>query len=87
MTNKCGQTRQWTNTDFGDELCHIGVSGVVASLLRLVTKRGVSLRQQNDISVINIFNEKRKSCNHQYPDSVYFHMLLIIYIDDICFVR
>ena len=24
------------------------------------------------------FNEKRKSCNHRYPDSVYFHMLLLI---------
>ena len=24
------------------------------------------------------FNEKRKSCNHQCPDSVYFHTMLLI---------
>ena len=28
--------------------------------------------------------KKRKSCNHRYPDSVYFHtMLLIIYLSAI----
>ena len=43
-----------------------------------VTKLGVSLRQQNNIAVIDIFNEKRKSCNHQCPDFVYFHTLLLI---------
>ena len=60
---------------------HVGVSGAVASLLRQVTKLGVSLRQQNDIAVIDIFNEKRKCCNHPCPDSVYFHMpLLVIYL-------
>ena len=37
----------------------VGVSGAVASLLRQVTKLGVSLRQQNDIAAIDIFNEKR----------------------------
>ena len=57
---------------------HIGVSGAVASLLCQVTKLGVSFRQQNDIAVIDIFNEKRKSCNHRCPDSVYFHTLLLI---------
>ena len=42
---------------------------------------GVSLRQQNDIEVIDIFNAKRKSCNHRCPDSVYFHtVLLILYL-------
>ena len=63
---------------------YIGVSGVVASLLHQVTKLGVSLRQQNNIAVIDIFNEKRKSCNHPCPDSVYFHtLLLIIYLSAI----
>ena len=60
---------------------HVGVSGAVASLLRQVTKLGVSLRQQNDIAVIDILNEKRTSCNHRCPDSVYFKtLLLIIYL-------
>ena len=56
MTNKCGRTRQRTN-NLRDELIwgsvnwppcitiHVGVSGAVASLLRQVTKLGVSLRQ------------------------------------------
>ena len=31
-----------------------------------------------------MFNEKRKSCNQQYTDSVYFHtLLLIIYLSAI----
>ena len=30
------------------------------------------------IAVIDIFNEKRKCCNHRCPVSVYFHMLLLI---------
>ena len=47
-------------------------------------KFGVSLRQQKDIAVIDIFNEKRKCCNHRCPDSVYFHtLLLIIYLSAI----
>ena len=33
---------------------------------------------------IDIFNEKRKSCNYRCPDSVYFHtLLLIIYLSAI----
>ena len=43
-----------------------------------VTKLGVSSCQQNDIVIIDIFNEKRKSCNHRCPDFVYFHTLLFI---------
>ena len=92
MTNKCGRTRQRTNNlrdkpiwgmNSTSELppcitTHVGVSRAVASLLRQVTKLSVSLHQQNDIAIIDIFNEKRKSCNHRYPDSVYFHMLLLI---------
>ena len=30
------------------------------------------------MAVIDIFDEKRKSCNHRCPDSVYFHTLLLI---------
>ena len=31
-----------------------------------------------------MFNEKRKSCSHQCPDSVYFHtLLLIVYLSAI----
>ena len=46
-----------------------------------MTKVGVSLRQYNDITAIDIFNEKRKFYSHQCPDSIYFHMLfLIIYL-------
>ena len=72
MTNKSGRTKQWTNNFrenwYGDEL-------------RQVTKVGVSLRQQNDIAVIDIFNKKRKCCNHRCPDSDYFNTsLLIIYL-------
>ena len=98
MTNKCGRTRQRTN-NLRDELIW-GINaaselatvyyytrrsiGAVASLLRQVTKLGVSLRQQNDIAVIDIFNEKRTICNHRCPDSVYFHtLLLIIYLSAI----
>ena len=61
---------------------HVGVS--VASLLRQLTRLGVSLRQKNDIAVIDFFIEKRKICNHRCPDSVYFHTpLLIMYLSAI----
>ena len=78
VANKCGQTRQRTN-NLWDELIWgmnsaselatvyyytLRSIGVVASLLRQVTKFGVLLRQLNDIAVLDIFNEKRKSCNH-----------------------
>ena len=95
MTNKCGRTRQRTNNlrDWGFGgltppvnwppciTTHVGVSRAVASLPRQVTRLCVSLRQYSDKAVIDIFNEKRKSCNHRYPDPVYFHTLLsIIYL-------
>ena len=97
MTNKCGRTGQRTisrtNGFVGLTLpvnwppcitIHVGVSGAVASLLRQVTKLGVSLGKWNDIAVIDIFDEKRKSCNHRCPDAVYFHrLLLIIYLSAI----
>ena len=55
----------------------VGLSGVVASLLRQVTTLCVSLRQRYR----GDRHEKRKSCNHRCPDSVYFHtLLLIIYL-------
>ena len=60
---------------------HVGVSGTVASLLRQVAKLGVVVCQQNNIAIIDIFNKEIKSCNHQCPDSVYFHtQLVIIYL-------
>ena len=41
-------------------------------------KVGISLRH---IAVIDIFNKKRKCCNHRCPDSVDFYtLLLIIYL-------
>ena len=53
----------------------------VASLLCQVTKLGVSLRHYNYIAIKDIFNEER---NHRYPNSDYFHMmLLIIYLSAI----
>ena len=68
MTNKSGRTRQ-NRTDVGHEF-------------RQVTKLNVSLRQQNDITVIDIFNKKKRTiCYHRCPDSVYFNTpLLIIYL-------
>ena len=53
---------------------------MIASLLRQVTNLEciIALIEQY------IFNEKRKSCDHQCPDSVYFHKLLfIIYLSAI----
>ena len=43
-----------------------------------VAKVDVSLRQKNDVAVKDIFNKKRKCCNHRYPDSVYFNTLFLI---------
>ena len=93
MTNKCRQTRQRTN-NLRDELIwgmnsaselaivyyytHRSIRGGRQSTLPGDKAQGVSLRQQNDIEAIDIFNEKRKSCNHRCPDSVYFHTLLLI---------
>ena len=58
---------------------HVGVSGAVASLLRQVTKLLVyHCANRTIIAVIDIFIEKRKSCNHRCPDFFYFHMLLLI---------
>ena len=43
-----------------------------------MTKVGVAVRQYNVKAVIDIFNKKRKCCNHRRPDSVYFYTLLLI---------
>ena len=48
MTKKSGRTRQRTNNR-RDEL--------IRNELRQMTKVGVSLRQENDIAVIDIFHE------------------------------
>ena len=81
QANKAKDLQSQGQTDLYWPPCitiHVGLSRAVASLLRQVTKVGVSWRQLNDIAVIDIFNEKRKSCNHRCPDSVYFHTLLLI---------
>ena len=81
MTNKCGRTSQRTN-NLRDELIwgmnsarelatvyyykHRSISAV-ASLLRQVTKLGVSLSQQNDKAVRDIFNEKKKELQSLIP--------------------
>ena len=71
MTNKSGQRR--TN-NLMDEL--------IGGWIQLGNKR--SVYQQNDVAVIDIFNEKRKCCNHRRPDSIYIHtLLLIIYLSAI----
>ena len=70
MTNKSGQTSQTTN-ELRDEL--------IWDELCQVPKVGVSFCQYNNIAVINIFNKKRKSCNHGCSDSVYFIILLFIF--------
>ena len=73
MTSKSGRTRQKTN-NLRDEL-------IWGFGLRQLTKVGVSLRRQNDIAFKDIFNKKRKCCNHRCPDSVYFStFLLIVYL-------
>ena len=72
MTNKSERTRQRTNSHGN------GMNSVRWQ------KVGISLPKWNDIAVIDIFNEKRKCCNHRCPVSVYFHtLLLIIYLSDI----
>ena len=68
MTNKSERTKQRNNSGtnwFGGEL-------------RQVTKDDLSLRQKNDIAVIDIFNKKRKYCNHRCHDCVDFNTLLLI---------
>ena len=75
MTNKPVEQDKWLTISgtkwFGDKL-------------RKVTMVGVSLHQYNEIAVINLFNKKRKCCNHQYRHSVYFYtLLLIIYLSAI----
>ena len=75
MTNKCWQTRQMAinlrdkliwGMNSASELAivyyyiYVGVSGAVASLLRQVTKLGLSLRLENDIAVIGIFMKKER---------------------------
>ena len=69
MTNKSGRARRRTNSVMDEliwgELCQ-------------VTKISVSLRQQNDIALRDIFNKKRKCCNNLCTDFVYFNTLLLI---------
>ena len=61
MTNESEQARQSTN-NLRDKL--------IQDELRQVTKFDrkvvLSLRQKNDTAFIDIFNKKRKCCNHRY---------------------
>ena len=71
-TNKANRTN-----NLGNEL----IWGMKSVTLK---KIGVSLRQENDIAVMYIFNKKMKCCNHRCPDSVYFNTLLLsIYLSAI----
>ena len=98
MRNRSGRTGQRTN-NLRDELIwgqtlsvnwptlyiHVGVSGAVTSLLRQVTNGWCIIAPvERYIAGIDIFNKKRKCCNHRCPDSVHFHTLfLIIYLSAI----
>ena len=98
MTNKCGRTRQRTN-NLRDELIWGMKSASELATVYYYTRRSIRGSSQSTppgdkgwciiapierLAVIDIFNEKRKSCNHRCPDSVYFHtLLLIIYLSAI----
>ena len=92
MTNKSGQTRQRTN-NLRDELIWVINSASELATLYYYTRRSIRGGSQSTLpgdkiwciiapierhSSYTHFQEKRKSCNHRFPDSVYFHMLLLI---------
>ena len=97
MTNKCGRTRQMTN-NLRDELIWRMNSASELATVSYNTCRSISGGSQStppgdkawciiapiELAVIDIFNKRRKSCNHRCPHSVYFHtLLLIIYLSAI----
>ena len=99
MTNKCGRTRQRTNNLRDELILGINSTSELATVY-YYTRRSIRGGSQSTppgdkalciiapkerhIAVIDIFNEKRKSCNHRCPDSVYFRtLLLIIYLSAI----
>ena len=89
MTNKYGRTRQ-RNNNLMDELISGTNSASELATVYYYTRRSIRGGSQSTppgdkawciIAPIDIFNGKRKSCNHRCPDSVYFHtLLLIIYL-------
>ena len=98
MTNKSGQTRQRTN-NLRDELIWVINSASELATVYYYTRRSIRGGSQSTLPGDKIwciiapierysgyrhFQEKRKSCNHRFPDSVYFHtLLLIIYLSAI----
>ena len=76
MTNKCWRTRQRAN-NLRDELIWGMNSVSELATVYYYTRRSIRGGSQSTPPG-DIFNEKRKSCNHRCPDSVYFHMLLLI---------
>ena len=88
MTNNLRKemTWGWTPSVNWPQLCiHVGISGAVTSLLRQVTKGWYIIAPiERYIPGRDIFNTKRKCCNHRCRDSVYFHTLFfIIYLSAI----
>ena len=92
MTNKCGWTRQRTN-NLRDKLIWGINSASELATVYYYTRRGIRGGRQSTLpgekawciiapierySGYRHFNEKRKSCNHRCPDSVYFHKLFLI---------
>ena len=100
MTNKCRRTRQTTNNLRDELIWGMNSASELAAVYyytRGSIRSGsqctppcdkawciIAPVERYTCSVIDIFNEKGKSCSHRYPDSVYFHtLLLIIYLSAI----
>ena len=76
MTNKSGRTKKGTN-NLRDEL-------IWGCTLRQMTKGWCIIAPIERYSGYRYFQYKRKCCNHQCADSVYFNtLLLIIYMNAI----
>ena len=72
MKKKFGLTRQRTN-NLRDELIW-GCNSVRRQILVYHCTNTMMM------AVIDIFNKKRKCCNHRCPDSYFYTLLLIIYL-------
>ena len=92
MTNKCRRTRQRSNNLRDELIWGMNSTSELATVYYYIHRSirgGSQSTPPGDIAwcinvVIDIFNVKRKSCNHRCPDSVYFHtLLLIIYLNAI----
>ena len=90
MTNKCGRTRQRTNNLRDEMIWGMNSASELATVYYHTRIRGGSpstppggkgwciIAPIERYSGYRHFQWKRKSCNHRYPDSVYFHTLLLI---------